>query len=98
MSEINEMSVNQLLANIQKEFGSKFKKFVEDTCVKGSSKTKIVDPTKPKKVSPFFNYSKVKREEVAKSNPELKPKEISKKLGEMWKELSDDSKKQFYVS
>ena len=40
-----------------------------------------------KKVNPYFAFCKEKRPEIVASNPELKPREIVKKLGEEWGKL-----------
>jgi hypothetical protein len=52
--------------------------------------------TKPKKkVNPYFAFCKEKRPEIVTSNPELKPREIVKKLGEEWGKLSDKEKDEY---
>jgi len=57
------------------------------------------DKTKPKAASSayiFFCKEKKNRKKIVDNNPNLKPKQISKKMGETWKAMSD-SKKQKYV-
>ncbi len=48
-----------------------------------------------KKVNPYFAFCKEKRPEIVTSNPELKPREIVKKLGEEWGKLSDKEKGEY---
>jgi len=48
-----------------------------------------------KKVNPYFAFCKEKRPEIVASNPELKPREIVKKLGEEWGKLSDKEKDKY---
>ena len=48
-----------------------------------------------KKVNPYFAFCKEKRPEIVTSNPELKPREIVKKLGEEWGKLSDKEKDKY---
>lgn len=57
-------------------------------------KRKKKDPLRPKRaMSSFMFFANAKRQEVRSANPELKITDVGKKLGEMWKELSDDEKK-----
>ena len=50
-------------------------------------------PVKPKKpLHCFMVFTKSMRAQVKEDHPELKPKEISKKMGELWAELSDEDK------
>ena len=48
-----------------------------------------------KKVNPYFAFCKEKRPEIVTANPELKPREIVKKLGEEWGKLSDKEKDEY---
>jgi len=59
-------------------------------------KKRVKDPNAPKKArSSFIYYCQEHREKVQKSNPGISPKEVSRKLGVMWKALSDSEKKKF---
>jgi hypothetical protein len=49
----------------------------------------------PKGGSPYFAFVKVKRAEVVAQYPSLKAAEISKKLGQLWKALSDKEKAEY---
>jgi hypothetical protein len=49
----------------------------------------------PKKVNGYIVFCKKNRQNFKKSNPELGPKEITKKLAESWKELSEDEKESY---
>lgn len=54
------------------------------------------DPNAPKRATTaFFYYAQENRKKVKEENPEMKVTEISKKLGEMWRELSDEDKRKF---
>ena len=63
---------------------------------KGKKSKKEVDPdapVKPKKpTNAFMLFTAAMRDQVKEDHPELKPKEISKKMGELWAELSDEDK------
>jgi hypothetical protein len=48
-----------------------------------------------KKVNPYFAFCKEKRPDIVATNPELKPREIVKKLGEEWGKLSDKEKDKY---
>ena len=48
-----------------------------------------------KKVNPYFAFCKEKRPDIVATNPELKPSEIVKKLGEEWGKLSDKEKDKY---
>jgi len=57
---------------------------------------KIKDPNAPKRSkSAYMFFTQVERENVRRANPEMKMTDISKKLGEMWKGLSDQDKKKY---
>lgn len=43
--------------------------------------------------SGFMIFSKEKRAEVKEQNPDIKFGDIAKKLGQMWKELSEEERK-----
>ena len=69
---------------------------------KGPVKKEPVEKKEPaqkkestKKVNPYFAFCKEKRPEIVASNPELKPREIVKKLGEEWGKLSDKEKDKY---
>jgi hypothetical protein len=54
------------------------------------------DPNEPKRASSaFMHFSSAKRAEVKENNPGIAFGEVGKKLGEMWKTLSADDKKEF---
>lgn len=51
---------------------------------------------KPKRApSSYINFANSKRAEVKEAHPGLKVTEIAKKLGEMWRGLSDEEKKSY---
>jgi ubiquitin len=52
--------------------------------------------SKPKrKPNAYMNFVKKIRPEVVKENPDLSFTDIGKKLGEMWRALTDEEKKKF---
>ena len=51
-----------------------------------------------KKINPYFAFCKEKRHEIIATNPELKFREISKKLGEEWRKLSDKEKARYRIT
>jgi hypothetical protein len=51
-----------------------------------------------KKVNPYFAFCKEKRPDIVAANPELKPREIVKKLGEEWGKLSDKEKDEYRIT
>jgi hypothetical protein len=64
--------------------------------------TKKKEPVKKKestkKVNPYFAFCKEKRPDIVAANPELKPREIVKKLGEEWGKLSDVEKDEYRIA
>jgi high mobility group protein B1 len=66
-------------------------KKVDSTKVK---KVKKVDETKPSKnVTGYTYFCQTNRESVKDDNPEMKATEVTKELARLWKELSDEDKK-----
>lgn len=54
--------------------------------------TQVEQDVKAKKKNPFIAYCSSHRGEVKEKNPDMKMTDISKQLGKMWKELSDEEK------
>ena len=53
-------------------------------------------PFKPKKAkNAFMLFTAANREQVKTDNPDIKPTDISKKMGEMWADLSDEDKEPY---
>jgi hypothetical protein len=69
----------------------------EDKPVKQVGKSKKVDDdTKPAKSKTGYTYfCQSNRESVKDDNPEMKATEVTKELARMWKELSDEDKKEW---
>lgn len=68
------------------------KKLTETQSTKKSKK----DPNRIKKPkSAYLFFCDDKRKEVQEKNPEMKMAEISKVLGGMWKELSEEEKQKY---
>tara|TARA_B100000674_G_C37879030_1_gene933385 strand:+ start:1044 stop:1472 length:429 start_codon:yes stop_codon:yes gene_type:complete len=54
------------------------------------------DPNKPKKAkTSYMFFTNEKRKDVQDKYPELKMGDISKKLGELWKEISEEDKEKY---
>ena len=68
-----------------------------EVTIKKTKKTKKVrDPNKPKRSkNAFMFFSAARRAEIKEANPDMKSTDISKQLGLLWKDLSDDDKKPF---
>ena len=49
-------------------------------------------PKSDKPVSGWIRFTKEQRSDVAKKNPDLKPTDITKKLGKMWNALDEDER------
>jgi hypothetical protein len=72
-----------------KEFKSAEKKL-------SPSKKEKRDPDAPKPVkNAFILFCSEKRAEVKEEEPDMKPTDITKKLGEMWREMDDEDKEEF---
>jgi aspartate/tyrosine/aromatic aminotransferase len=55
---------------------------------------KIKDPNAPiKNISNYLHFSKEFRPKIVKENPEIKSKDIIKKLAEEWNKIKEDPKK-----
>jgi len=86
LKELNsafESSKNKMNSNNQKS-AKKDKKAKKDTKEK-----------KPRKLNAYMVFAMEKRESVKKNNPTAKVTEIAKKLGEMWRALSDSEKQKY---
>ena len=63
---------------------------------KPKKKKKAKDPNKPKRAMVAFMYFSIdQRPEVQKANPQLKIAEISKILGQKWRDMSDSQKAKY---
>ena len=63
---------------------------------KSNEKSQAKDQNKPKAPLTAFNlFAKDRRQDIKKSNPDKKPNEISVLVGEAWKALPDDERKQY---
>lgn len=67
-----------------------------DKKLKKTKKEKLNNEDSDKKekrpLSSYMMFTQAKREEVKEKNPGIKPTEISKVLGKMWKEMGEDEK------
>jgi hypothetical protein len=48
-----------------------------------------------KKVNPYMKFVQKQRQQVIQQNPKLKFTEVGKKLGEMWRQMSDAEKQKY---
>ena len=54
---------------------------------------KVKDPNAPKRnLSAYFFFMNDQRAKVVKANPDMKVTEVGKKLGELWRAMSDSEK------
>lgn len=57
---------------------------------------KLKDPNKPKKpLTAYFRFLKDHRARVKAENPDLKPPQLTKKCGELWREFDEEQKKKY---
>lgn len=64
---------------------------------KTKSKKKVVDENKPKRpLTAFMRYSATRRSIIRKENPQHSMIDISKIIGEEWRNLGDDDKRPFH--
>ena len=61
----------------------------------GENEKKVKKPKAPSLVAEK-NFMDYKRQKVTEENPDMKKGDITKKLKEMWKELSKEQKKKYY--
>lgn len=61
-----------------------------------AKRSKVAKADKPKrKPSTYMKFANAKRSNVVKANPGLKVTEVAKKLGEMWRGMSDEEKAKY---
>jgi hypothetical protein len=87
------------------DYDLQLEKFAKKICaakefktIEKMSKTKKEkrDPDAPKAAkNAFIFFCAEKRDEVKKEDPEMKPTDITKKLGEMWRELDEEDKEEY---
>ncbi|ELP89070.1 hypothetical protein EIN_165400 [Entamoeba invadens IP1] len=56
------------------------------------NKTTKAEPKKKLPKNPYLRFSQEKRAEVKEANPSLAPKDITKKIADLWKALSAEEK------
>jgi len=64
---------------------------------KGADKAKAGKKSHPRKTNPYICFVKEQRPGLVKNQPQLQPKEIMKKIGEMWRCLSEADKEKYKV-
>ena len=63
----------------------------EMTTYSGTTAVTVKEP-KPRKSSNYNNFCKRMRTQVANDNPDFKTQDVTRELGRLWKEMSDDEK------
>ena len=53
------------------------------------------EPKKKTKINGYINFCTINREQYKSENPELLPKDITRKLSEGWKSLSEEEKEKY---
>lgn len=81
-----------------KEFAKNFLDDIKDDIKKfdkNSTKQKK-DPDAPKRAkNPYICFSTEKRHLIQEENPDMSPIEVTQKIAELWRELSDDEKDEY---
>ncbi len=67
-----------------------------DAVSKKKRRSAAKDPNRVKRpTTAFFFFSSAKRQEVKEAGPELKTTEVAVKLGQMWKDLSEEERRPY---
>lgn len=61
----------------------------------GASESTPEPKKKPKQLSPYMKFCKETRATVVKENPKLTFGEVGRKMGEIWRDMSEDEKKKY---
>lgn len=61
----------------------------------GASESTPEPKKKPKQLSPYMKFCKETRATVVKENPKLTFGEVGRKMGEIWRDMSEDDKKKY---
>jgi hypothetical protein len=89
---ILENSFTQYINDAQLEFTDLLAKFNQEKKEKKEKK----DPNAPKRTkSSYLFFCAEKRSEVKESNPNMGPMDVTRELGKLWRELSDEDKEQY---
>lgn len=94
---------SSLLKDIEKQITKKSDAFIKQVAYKfeGVSEDELrtmwndVCGTKPKKTSNFQRFCKEQRPKLKTDEPDLKFGDVNKRLGELWRELSQDDKNSY---
>ena len=86
--------VKPLKVDDDEEVEKKTKKSTTKKSEDGSSSS-VEEPKKKTKVNGYINYCTTNREQCKSDNPGILPKDITKKLSEGWKSLSDEEKEKY---
>ena len=61
----------------------------------GASESTPEPKKETKKLSPYMKFCKETRTTVVKENPKLTFGEVGRKMGEIWRDMSEDDKKKY---
>jgi len=89
------IDIEKFATNTEKKILESVSEKMEEIA-KTKEKKEKKDPDAPKAaVNSFILFCRDNREDIKNENPEMKATEITKKLGEMWKDLDDEDKKEY---
>ncbi len=98
LSEKKKKPYAKMAEEDKKRYDEEMKTYVpedDDSKGKKGKKGKSAKAGEKRPLSSYMLFCKDKRDEVKKENPELKSTEITKKLGELWRGLSEKKKKKY---
>jgi hypothetical protein len=89
---------NEQFANVVEEFIKTFPPEIILQKLKDFKEEKCYDETKQQEKKPlagYFLFAKEKRNEILKENPNMKVTEVTSKIGQMWRNLSEEEKNKY---
>ena len=89
LSDTEKIKWSKIAAEDKKRYEGEMAQFLKD------HPEEVKKPAIKKPLTAYVIFCNEKRPEVTKKYPELGPKEIMSKLGELWKAESDESKKKW---
>lgn len=89
LSDDEKVKWNDIAAEDKKRYEDEFEQFLKD------HPEEVKKPAIKKPLTAYVIFCNEKRSDVTKKNPDLGPKEIMSKLGQLWKSESEDAKKKW---